>query len=311
VTYENNILYHNGNDWGVNHTDTTSHAGNDAQLIAHNYWQQGGPNVYDAGLTEVDNTVITGPAQVPASLMQRVGIQPAYASILDWQPPGVLVPNAPELVRVLYAFKGSAYVTWKPSFAQSGGPVTAYTVQACLQDKESQEGQCGLPVGSPVSISASAFDQTGYVAVAGLHDGSWYSFQVTAWNAQGPGTPSIPSPYVRPVAGAPRKPERANSVGVSAAKQGVVLQWWPPHNLDANFNRFAIHDITAYVITSNQGQVWIAQGLEQLYNSGCGGRTMYAIDGLKPGTAYRFSIAAANPGGVGKAVWSSSVRPLK
>ena len=308
VTYSHNVLYGNGNDWGVNHPDSVQ-PGNDPITLTDNYWEQGDPTTHDAGLNIAHNTVITGPQDAPASIVQNAGIQPAFQTVEDWTPVGQLVPSSPQLVRVLFAFRGSVYLTWKPGVNQGSSPITQYSIQACTFSAASQRGLCGAPVGSPVVIAAADFLNDGFAVVPGLHDGTRYSFQVTAWNGQGPSTPSVPTNYTRLTSRIPRSPGHPHHLSVKPASGGVVLQWWPPSGLGAHFDSFATKPVLEYSITSSNGQHWVASGLGLLYNANGGGRVMYPITGLSAGTRYRFSVAAVRPGEQGSPSVTKWVTP--
>jgi len=155
-------------------------------------------------------------------------------------------PTAPQDVTA-YAGDGSAFVTWDPPADDGGSPVLEYTVTA------SPGGQTAVADG--LSINAE---------VAGLTNGTAYTFTVTAANDPGAGPPSAPSNEVTPGAGvAPPPPtglngaiafDRSSSVWVANAdgsrqlptgRGGFVGDWSPDGNriLYWRTNRFYTADI--------------------------------------------------------------------
>jgi hypothetical protein len=88
VTITGNALYHNPIDWTRRHTDyrpgaTTQY---DPYLIQGNYWMKVPPETTGGGVTITGNHAITDPAQIPASITGNAGLEPAYRSVLGWQP---------------------------------------------------------------------------------------------------------------------------------------------------------------------------------------------------------------------------------
>ena len=112
VTYNHNVLYDNGYDFGSNHQDFRPghHGQDDAVAITDNYWQQGYPNSSDK-LLKIEaghNQLITGPQDVPSVLLSSAGMAPAFVYALAWQPAGESVPSPPNQPGVLYALDGKA-----------------------------------------------------------------------------------------------------------------------------------------------------------------------------------------------------------
>lgn len=311
VTYASNVLYNNSYDWGTNHINYSARDGTfDPQTLQGNYWEQGDLDKSDRMFVESGNTVITGPDQAPPSIVNGAGIEPAYASILDWRPAGRAVPSSPQRLKALYAFGGQVYLTWRPGFATGSGPITAYTVQTCLLNSAAYGGGCGQVTRHTVTISAADFNTLGYVVIPGLRNGKAYSFQVTETNAAGPSTPSIPSMPVKVVNGRPKRPGKPRQIAVRAAAGGVTAQWYAPGSARARYYQFAAQPVLAYVLTGSDGRRQTVTSLSQVITTNGGSKTVVPVRGLTPGKPYRFSVAAVTPAGTGKVAYSGWIRPL-
>ena len=301
ITYARNVLYNDSYDWGTSHLNYNSiHGGLDPVLIEHNYWQQGPLKSLSYRAAMKDNQIITGPEQVPPTIITNAGIQPAFQSILSWRTLDQTAPNPPQRVSVLYAFRGAAYIFWRPSYGDVNGTVTSYTVSACRVRYAGQPA-CTQPAAPPVTISATAYDQLGYAVVSGLTDRQKYDFIVTANTAGGSSTPSVPSPAVRPSTHVPRRPGKPKDVGTHAGHQCVSLLWYlavtnPPRTP------------LAYILRNSTGEVYTIASLEQLVLSDRSARAVHVIGGLISGQRYRFSIAAVTAAGVGPAVLSNWIK---
>jgi hypothetical protein len=301
ITYSRNVLYNNNYDWGTSHLNYNSvHGGLDPLLLEHNYWQQGNLNSLSYRGTMKDNKIITGPAEVPPAIISNAGIQPAFQSNLSWQTSGESVPNPPTRVEVMYAFRGVAYVTWRPSYGDVNGPVTSYTITACRVRSKIQSG-CTQPAVPPAMISAATYDQLGYARVSGLTDGTAYQFMVTAQSAGGSSSPSIPTGTFKPTTYAPRLPGRPKDFNAQSGYQCVRLLWYP-----ANGPR--VRPPLAYLVTSSTGQTYTLTSLGQLAMSDRAARILHVVGGLISGHRYRFSVAAVTPAGTGPAVQSHWVK---
>jgi hypothetical protein len=88
ITVTGNAEYNIAADvWGSKHTNYTLNNGTyDPLDIEGNYWTNG-PAPYNAKAVLIkNNTNITSPSQIPASIVSNAGIQPPYTSILSWTP---------------------------------------------------------------------------------------------------------------------------------------------------------------------------------------------------------------------------------
>jgi len=329
-TYSDNVLYNNDYDWGVNHINHTQDCSipvgahqtrkcyYDPTMLSDNYWQQGDPDTgakNDARLfIEKGNTVISGPAQAPASIVDNAGIQPQYSSILSWQPSVAAVPNSPQRLKALYAYNHDVYLTWRPGFAEGSDPVSSYTVKTCLLDAASYSGGCGQAVGQPLIISATDFDQQGYVEITGLRDGDDYSFTVTENSAAGSSTPSIPSDPIKPVSATPILPGKPKKLMVRPGMGAVSVQWYAPGSARARYYQFASQPILSYVVTAATSggplPTLTASSLAQVITSNGGSKSVFMVTGLTPGEKYQISVSAVTPAGLGKPAVSTWVTPL-
>ena len=299
VTFADNALYNNAYDWGTSHYDYVANDGNNDPLVIHgNYWEQGDGNSSYKRVTVSDNHLISGPSQAPADIIQNAGIEPAFQSLLTWQPQGVAVPNPPQSLKILYAYKHRVDLTWRASFAEGNAPVTSYTVRTCREANSSPNGQCSSPVGQPLTISDAAFDALGYVVITGLKDWTSYTFTVTANSAVGSSALSVPSGFASPVSHMPPRPGKPAHVYVRAGNGLISLQWYGPASARAHYGQFAERPVLAFVVTRPTAPATTYAGLSQVITSNAGGRTVVMIGGLPPGT-YKFSVAAVTPGGIG------------
>ena len=129
-------------------------------------------------------------------------------------------------------------MNWRPSFAAGNNPVVSYTVSTCVAGSVAQY-PCHHSGASPVTISASDYDQQGYAIVSGLSNGKAYSFTVTANTANGSSTSSVPSPVTKPDRTQPKpawacqdprcarrpKPCQSRSARASTSKKQPILAY--------------------------------------------------------------------------------------
>ena len=325
-TYSGNVLYNNDYDWGTNHYNFNKRDGTfDPTQLLNNYWQQGDPNTNRKMFIESGNMVIADPSQAPAAIVNTAGVEPAFASILSWQPdPAPAVPSSPQRLKSLYAFKHQIYLTWRPGFAVGSDPIESYTIQPCYVNSASYAGGCGKASGRPTTISADQFNQQGYVVISGLTDNMWYSFTVAENSAAGSSTPSVPSDPIKPINGSPPLPGHPKQLEVRRGPGAVSVQWYAPGSARAHYYNFASQPILAYLVTPLLGSAGLPPGttcpttapsltassLAQAVTSNGGSKTVFMVTGLTPGQQYRFAVCAVTPAGVGKPAYSSLVEPL-
>lgn len=309
VTYAHNVLYADTYDWGTSHINYAGRGrGFDPQVIRGNYWQQGTANRLSGlpewsgrGVNFAANTIITGPNQAPRRLTADAGVSPAFRRLLAWRPEGSVVPNPPRQVTVLYAFRGSAYVTWFPSFATGGRNLDFYTVTGC------RAGETASCTGPSLRISNEDYWAKGYAVVSGLSTGGTYAFQVVAHNASGFSTPSTFSYPVTISATGPGRTGPPVRLRFQGQRAVGTLAWYHPQPAcsDRVIPGFAwptrCQPVLAYVVTGPARRRSVLTGLRQLAGSNRGGRTIDVLDGLRPGRSYNVSVTAVTPAGAGPA----------
>ena len=93
MTVTGNAVWNGGSPWGYCHDDHYSGEGGglDNQIIQGNYWQgtptlagPGAGTAPDAHCQISDNTMIKGPADVPATIINAAGLEAAYQGLLQW-----------------------------------------------------------------------------------------------------------------------------------------------------------------------------------------------------------------------------------
>lgn len=320
LTYSGNVLYNDTYDWANPEYDYRSDPGKPShsynpQVIEANWWQQGYPDYFNKGIRFARNMIISGASQVPAGVLTNAGIQKRFSALLSWRPAGRTVPTSPQVVSTLYAYDGTAYVTWHPSYAAGNSRVTSYTLHACRLGISSNLGECALGVIDRVTVSASDFERLGYAAIGGLTDGQSYGVTVTANSATGSSIPSLPT-LVSPVGHPPNRPDRPTHLYAQTGQGNVTLLWYRPKNdgsvhvlvasgarrrqgaLAANIEHAFV---LRYLITSSTGAKYPLNGQEQLIATNTGSRVLKVIGGLVRGHRYRFSVSAVGPTGSGPA----------
>jgi hypothetical protein len=93
MTVTGNAVWNGGSPWGYCHDDHYPGEGGglDNQIIQGNYWQgtptlagPGAGTAPDAHCQISGNTMINGPADVPASIISAAGLELAYQGLLQW-----------------------------------------------------------------------------------------------------------------------------------------------------------------------------------------------------------------------------------
>jgi hypothetical protein len=185
------------------------------------------------------NTMGTGSASSPAD------VTPAT------------VPTAP-VISAAIAGNGEATVSWAAP-ANGGAAISGYTVTA------SPGGATCATTGTSCSIT-------------GLHNGTAYTFTVTATNSAGTSSPSNASNGVTPAA----VPDAPTDVTASAANAKATVSWTVPASDGGSA-------ITSYTVTAQPG------GATCTVSSASA--TSCVVSGLTNGTAYTFSVIATNSAG--------------
>ncbi len=174
-------------------------------------------------------------------------------------------PGAPTAMTAA-AGNASATVSWSAPASDGGAAVTGYRVTTYVG---------GIAQGTTDAGNATS------IVVGGLMNGTAYTFSVAAGNGVGYGPESVQTDPCTPmtVSGAP------TAVTAAAGNASATVSWSAP----ASDGGAAV---TGYRVTTYVGG--IAQG-----TTDAGNATSIVVTGLMNGTAYTFSVAAANGIGYG------------
>ena len=197
------------------------------------------------------------------SATNAVGTGPNSADSTQVVPAGP--PLAPTGVTATSG-TASATVTWTAPDPQ-GSPITSYTVTPFV----------GSTPQVPVTVSGAP--PTTSALMAGLTDGTSYTFEVTATNATGTSASSAPSAAVTP-ADVPAPP--AAVTAVTAGSGSLSVSWTPQSNSGAA--------ITSYTLTPYAGST----AGTPVTVSGSPPATSTTVTGLTNGTTYTFTATATN-----------------
>ena len=287
ITVSGNVMFHTDHDnWGSRHRNW--YDGNDGKtfdplLIEGNYWQQGDADSSKEDVIERDNHLINALSEVPASLLQNAGLQPAFRDITTEHFANPAPPEPPSRVAA-WAGNGFAYVTWSPSVQQGGSPIVAYVVRASN--------------GKGLRISSENFWKYAYVKMPDLPNGQPLTFTVSAVNGQGVSVASLPSLPVTPQQRTIELPAAPANVSVHPGKGAVSIHFQLP---PSSGPRDAQSPILAYAITVNPGgrkvlftgrNIVVLEGRHATFN---------VVDGLNSGASYTFNVSAVNGAGEGSA----------
>jgi len=187
------------------------------------------------------------------------------------------VPGAPTGVSAT-AGNAQAVVSWTAPASDGDSAITGYSVMVV-------NAATSVQVGALRPAAADARSLT----VTGLVNGTAYTFTVTATNATGISPASAASAAVTPrtVPGAPA------AVTASAGNGVAVVSWTAPVSNGGS-------PITGYTVTAAPGGATATTS----------GATSVTVTGLTNGTAYTFTVTAANAAGTSLApLTSASVTP--
>lgn len=287
-TVEGNVLY--GASYAnvaSRHTDYRDTLGNnDPTLVKDNWWEEGTSDGDNKGLVTTGNRIMTSPADVPASIIENAGLEPAYEGILERGTGALSVPEAPSRVGTSTAGADALYATFNPSFVDGGSPVLGYTAHALRPD--------GTEAAS-ATASAADYKRLAYIRIGGLpEDDGPFAVTVTAANAQGRSAASLPSAALRPAAAtvlsdAPSAPK------LRTAATAATVAWTPPKNMgDAK--------VIGYRLTLSDGRTVEVTGRDALVGQPSAKGMFRVIGGLTPSTAYTVTVAAVTAAGAGPAV---------
>ena len=166
------------------------------------------------------------------------------------------VPGAPTDVNAT-AGNTEADVSWTEPTDNGGSAITGYTITS-----------------SPSGGTATTTGAT-TATVAGLTNGTAYTFTVVATNAVGDSATSAASNEVTPLT----VPAAPTGVSATPGNTTAEVTWTAPTDNGGS-------EITGYTITSSEGEVATTTGA-----------TTATITGLDNGTAYTFTVVASNAAG--------------
>ena len=182
------------------------------------------------------------------------------------------LPGAPTGVTAV-AGVASAVVSFTPPTDTGGALISQYTVSSS-------------PTGGTVTTTGSPATVTGLVA------GISYTFTVTATNAAGTGAPSDPSNAVLPTLPPPVPPSAPSTVVAVPGNGAATVTFSPPASDGGS-------PVMGYTVTSSPGGA-----------TALGTGSPITVTGLTNGTAYTFTVTAANVAGTGLAsLPSAAVTP--
>ena len=184
------------------------------------------------------------------------------------------VPGAPAAPSSVLPGNGQATVSWAAPAVTNGGAITGYVVTPYI----------GTTAQPAQTFASTATTQ----AVAGLTNGTAYTFTVAAVNARGTGAASAKSGAV--TVGTPSAPATASGTPGNATATVTFA---------AAANNGAA--ITGYQITPMIGST---PQTPQLF---AGTGTTRTVTGLTNGTTYTFVVAAVNSRGTGPSITTGSV----
>ncbi len=190
-------------------------------------------------------------------------------SIAALPPQGATPPGAPTGVAGT-PLDRAVSVSWTAPASDGGSPITGYTITPYI----------GTTAQAPVQTGSAATSFT----VAGLTNGTAYTFTVSARNAAGNGSSSTASAPVTPQPAPPPGPP--TGVTAIAADASANLTWTAP--VSDGGSALLSYRITPYVNGVAQAPI----------NTG-NTTTSRTVTGLTNGTTYTFTVAALNATGAG------------
>lgn len=207
----------------------------------------------------------------------------------------VAKPGPPSNVSVGDITHDSATLKWAAPKETGGGTITGYRV---YRNRHGEEGALD------VVCYDDKDDARTEAKIGGLKGSNKYRFAVAAFNTAGEGPKSDPTAPILTEAeeaaktkpGAPEAP-----VCGDTTKNSVQVKWLPPSNTGGG-------DIVGYKVAHDD-----ASGGAKFEKVGYDGSTSTltecVIKNLKPGSEYRFKVAAINS--VGQGDWSEASKPAK
>jgi hypothetical protein len=171
------------------------------------------------------------------------------------------IPGPPTGVTAT-AGNGQATVSWTAPSSNGGSAITGYTVTA-----------------SPGGLTTTASGSVTSATVAGLIDGTSYTFTVTAANVAGKGAASAPSNAVTP-SGPPGAP---TGVTATVGNGQATVSWTAPSSTGGG-------PVISYAVAASPGTATATAP---------GTARSVTVTGLTNGTSYTFTVTAVTAGGPG------------
>ncbi|MCZ4499298.1 MAG: hypothetical protein JWQ74_1851 [Marmoricola sp.] len=212
-------------------------------------------------------------ADVPLTFSIRAVNAAGEGEPSDTSTPVFVLADAPSQPRTVTGTRGdgSAQVSWIAPLTNGGAAITGYTVRS-------------VP-GSKTCTTAGAL----FCTVAGLTNGTTYTFTVTATSPAGTSAPSAASGPVAP-AGVPSAPAKPSA---TRGNKKVVVSWVTPASAGAAIARYTVRS---------------APGSKTCTTTGALSCT---VAGLTNGTTYTFTVTATNAVGASSPSRSSApVTPI-
>jgi hypothetical protein len=289
ITISGNVMFRTNHDnWGSRHHDY--YDGKDGEnfdplTIENNYWQQGDQDSSAHNVTVRGNRLITSLDEVPRSILDSAGPEPAWRSKLDRRYNLLAPRHAPEPPMRVAAAPGNGFalVTFSVPVDTGNSPIVSYEVTASNDRK--------------VTIAAADYARTSYVRIPDLPNQKPVTFTVTATNAAGRSEDSLPSYPIEPSDRQVHCPPPPSHVSALPGAHGEVSI----HFQSPGVEHPGMDDspITSYVVTAEPGGTrFVLTGRNILTLQDGKHTTFKVISGLKPGT-YTFRVAAVNEAGEG------------
>ena len=263
------------------HVDYRDSLGNNnPTLIEGNFWEQGDPDSTNKGVVTRGNRLLSSPSAAPREIVDAAGLEPEYRGLLQRRVGGRSVPEPPARVAT-FAADGAVYAAWNPMFAGTGSPLTGYVVTATNGTHQVRK-----------TVSAADFARLGYAVVTGLTNATAYTVTVEAVNLSGASIPSLPSAPVtpNPLPGKPADPP--TGLRARAGADAVGLQWTPPKVTGDTH-------VIGYQVTISDGRTIQVTGRDTVITQPSEKNMLRVMNGLKPATAYTFTVAAITANGAG------------
>jgi hypothetical protein len=294
ITIRQNVVFHTEHD-NINsrHRDyyDGQHGENFNPLdISENWWQQGDKDSDKEQVRIHGNRIIYSLAEAPTALLNNAGLQAKFRGLAQRQFTAPTAPEPPSRA-ASFGLNGAAYVTWSPSVFVGSSPIVSYTVSASN--------------GHKMTIPVRQFMQKTYVKFDGLTNGQSYTFTVSATNAQGTSSPSLPSRSITATDQKIDLPGAPASIVAYIDRGNASIHFQTPAS---TLPKAQEPPIIAYAVTIQpSGRKVYFTGRNVIALQDSKHVTFDVINGLKPGQTYSFSVSAVNAAGEGKSATTQAI----